>query len=173
MATPDLPDLRLEPYGPAHVDAVQRLAPDPENLRFTLMPDPYPADGAQTFLDLLEAAREQGTEDAFAMLLDGEVAGMCGLHDIDASGGSAEVGYWVGAPFRRRGLATRALELLVERCRTRGLLHLRAHTIEANTGSIRVLEGAGFELAERIPNMGRHDRWPADALILQFRLELG
>lgn len=173
MATPHHPALRLEPYGPRHVDAVQLMAPDPENLRFTLMPDPYPEDGAQTFLDLLEQARAEGTEDAFAILVDGEVAGMCGLHDIDLSAGSAEVGYWVGAPFRRQGVASRALGQLVERCRARGLLHLRAHTIEANTGSLRVLERAGFELADSIPNMGRHERWPADALILRYRRELG
>lgn len=172
MATPKSPELELEPYGPTHVDAVQRLAPDPENLRFTLMPAPYPEDGARTFLDLLEVARAEGTEDAFAILVDREVAGMCGLHEIDLHRGSAEVGYWVGAPFRRRGVASGALRQLLERCRSRGLLHLRAHTIEANAGSIRVLEQCDFELAERIPNMGRHERWPADSLILQYRREL-
>ncbi len=165
-------ELHLEPYGRSHVDAVQRLAPDPENLRFTLMPDPYPEDGARTYLALLEKARDAGTEEAFAIVLDGELAGMCGLHDITVTARRADLGYWVGAPFRRRGVASRAVALLVEACRARGLLHLTAHTIEDNRGSIRVLERAGFELAERIPNMGRHDRWPADALILQYALEL-
>lgn len=51
------------------------------------------------------------------------------------------VGYWIGREFWGRGIATRALSLLLEEV-TRRPLH--ASAAAANLGSIRVLERCGF-----------------------------
>ena len=72
------------------------------------------------------------------ILADGEVAGYLGSWPGDDG---QEVGYWVGQAFWGRGVATRALGLLLGQLTVRPLV---AHVASHNTGSIRVLERCGF-----------------------------
>ena len=55
--------------------------------------------------------------------------------------GQQLLGYWVGREWWGRGVATRALALLVEEVSIRPLY---AHVVAHNVGSIRVLEKCGF-----------------------------
>jgi RimJ/RimL family protein N-acetyltransferase len=59
--------------------------------------------------------------------------------------GERQIGYWVGREYWGRGIATRALELLLALEATRPL---HAHVARHNLGSRRVLEKCGF-LVER------------------------
>src|SRR6266487_3966847 len=70
--------------------------------------------------------------------VDGEVAGFINSFE---RGGERLVGYWLGSRFWGRGIATRALELLLSCETTRPLL---AHVAKTNVASIRVLEKCGF-----------------------------
>jgi len=72
------------------------------------------------------------------ILCDGQVAG--NILSWDAADGR-EVGYWLGREFWGRGIATRALELLLEELRMRPLY---AHVVRHNAASRRVLEKCGF-----------------------------
>jgi RimJ/RimL family protein N-acetyltransferase len=58
--------------------------------------------------------------------------------------GHRDVGYWLGREFWGRGIATKALALLVVRVEERPLY---AHVAAHNGGSIRVLEKCGFTLS--------------------------
>ena len=56
-----------------------------------------------------------------------------------------EVGYDVVPDMRGRGVASKALQLFTRHCFSSGLANIiRAGCLEANTGSVRVLEKAGF-----------------------------
>jgi RimJ/RimL family protein N-acetyltransferase len=58
---------------------------------------------------------------------------------------SAEVGYWLGEEFWGRGIGTEALQLLTRHLfAEEKLLRLFALPLSYNTGSIRVLEKAGY-----------------------------
>jgi RimJ/RimL family protein N-acetyltransferase len=59
--------------------------------------------------------------------------------------GLAEVGYWIVAGRRGAGLATAALELVVERAFASGIERVQAVVEPWNTASQRVLEKGGFE----------------------------
>ena len=75
----------------------------------------------------------------------GALLGAAGLHAIAWDQRMADVGYWVAAPARGRGVATRAVQLLAGWAFvTLGLerLELRAH--EDNTASHAVARRAGF-----------------------------
>lgn len=72
------------------------------------------------------------------ILVDGLVAGNISAYD---AGPERLVGYWVDRVLWGRGVATRALELFLE-CEAKR--PLRARVVEANLGSIRVLEKCGF-----------------------------
>ena len=73
-----------------------------------------------------------------AILADGELVGRIGCFQMD---GLDAVGYWIGQEFWGRGIATRALALLLEEVPLRPL-HARA--AKSNVASIRVLERCGF-----------------------------
>lgn len=74
------------------------------------------------------------------ILAGGQVAGNIVCYDQDDK---REVGYWLGREYWGRGVATRALELLLEQVPDRPL---HAHVAKHNRGSIRVLEKCGFVL---------------------------
>jgi RimJ/RimL family protein N-acetyltransferase len=87
---------------------------------------------------ILAARGGEGGPIARAIVVDGQVAGnvACWEHL-----GERLVGYWIGREFWGRGIATRALELLLDELRVRPL---RARVSRANPASIRVLEKCGF-----------------------------
>ena len=73
--------LHLEPVGPQHVSEVQELVSShPDIVGMTRMPDPYPEDGAATWIARAVPLHEAGEMFSFAIVLDdGRVAGMVGL----------------------------------------------------------------------------------------------
>ncbi len=75
-----------------------------------------------------------------AILADGALAGMINAFDAE---GHRWVGYWLGRQWWGRGVATRALGLLLAEESARPL-HARA--ARSNVASIRVLERNGFVL---------------------------
>ncbi|MGV3482701.1 MAG: GNAT family N-acetyltransferase, partial [Sphingobium sp.] len=63
--------------------------------------------------------------------------------------GSKELIYGLAPAHWRRGLGTELLDALIAFGRTRRIDPLRATVAPANTGSVRLLEKAGFTLTER------------------------
>lgn len=148
-----------------HIDEIQRFAADPSVLNQTLLPNPYPPDGARSFVEHIREARLSGAEFAFAVEAP-SFAGVCGVRRT--APGVGEIGYWLGQPFRGRGLGRDAAGMLVDFCRETGLFHtLTARVLDTNTPSVRVLEGAGLRESHRTIN-GTNTRWPADAVIRHY-----
>jgi ribosomal-protein-alanine N-acetyltransferase len=59
---------------------------------------------------------------------------------------AGSIGYWVGAPFARKGYMTAAMRALAPFCFTTLRLHrLEAACIPSNTASVRLLEKTGFQ----------------------------
>lgn len=129
----------------ADVPALVVACDDPEIARWTFVPSPYgpehgagfvlaAAGGAATGSDLMLVAVDAASD---------ELLGAIGLHDI--GGGEAEVGYWVAASARGRGVASRALALAVGHAfGSLGLHRLQADVLAGNDASLRILERAGF-----------------------------
>jgi ribosomal-protein-alanine N-acetyltransferase len=58
---------------------------------------------------------------------------------------AGSIGYWIGAPFARKGYMTEAVRALIPFCfRTLRLHRIEAACIPANTASIHLLEKTGF-----------------------------
>lgn len=77
------------------------------------------------------------------IVLSGAVVGAI---NIVHEGGSASIGYWIARAHWGRGIASRAVGLMLEECRTRPLL---ATASAGNTASLRVLEKHGFVVIRR------------------------
>lgn len=136
----------LEPLAARHVDPLQEMAAEVASLATTRLPHPYPADGAVAFVAEAEADRLAGRKQAFAVRRDGEVVGCCGVFGLEP-GATPEVGYWIGKPYRGAGLATAAVEALLEfALRNLALDVVTAKVLEGNEASLRVLAKCGFRL---------------------------
>lgn len=92
----------------------------------------FDAHWAKTFRDPSVTAR--------AVLADGEMVGYVARFHIEDT---AHVGYWIARAHWGRGIATRALALLIEEAPARPLF---ARVARSNTASLRVLEKCGFTI---------------------------
>lgn len=115
------------------------LENDAEGVAWTSrIPWPLTLADAHAWLD-----RVLGTPDAFAIEAGGQFAGCTGMH-ADEDPECADVGYWVGRPFRGQGVATGALSLVLDHARARGCRRAIASVFPGNEASSRVLTKHGF-----------------------------
>jgi len=125
----------------ADVKAIVRLAGDRRIAENTArIPHPYGADDAEQFLAMVN--RQEG-EATFAIVLKGELIGMCGVEPRE---GAAEIGYWLGVPYWNYGYATEAVRAVIDHAFGE-LEHdaLQAGARVCNPASRRVLEKCGFQ----------------------------
>jgi RimJ/RimL family protein N-acetyltransferase len=121
--------------------AIARFAGDRRIAENTArIPHPYTIDDAEEFI---AAANRQDVDTTFIITLDGILIGACGL---EGRGGTAEIGYWLGAPYWGRGYTTEAARAVIDHAF--GDLHyatLEAGARVSNPASRRVLEKCGFQ----------------------------
>ncbi|MEL6616436.1 MAG: GNAT family N-acetyltransferase [Bacteroidota bacterium] len=73
MTSESLAQVCIVPLAPEHAPGLQRIASDPRVQATTLLPEPYPADGAASFIAYARGA--WGREYAWALVASGEVVG--------------------------------------------------------------------------------------------------
>ncbi len=141
-----LPKVNLRPWRQDDLDELVKLGNNINIWRQLrdLFPHPYSYEAGQVWLEI--ATTPDST--VFVIEYEGSFAGGIGYHpgrDIERC--SAEVGYWLGEPFWSKGIATRAIVLLIEKATTHEpLTRLFATPFATNAASRRVLEKTGFTL---------------------------
>ena len=127
------------------VDTLVALCQDPAIPRWTRVPRPYTRADALEWIALSELEQAAGRAIGWLAVAGGEVAGSVGLQVIDHERGTAEIGYWVAAPARGRGIAARAVRLVSDwAVRELGLRELRISAHEDNAASQAVARRAGY-----------------------------
>lgn len=129
------------------VEWIVEACQDPEIPRWTFVPSPYTDEDGRAFV--VAAAKElacgQSAKLAVVDARDGERLGASGLVVIDWHRNAADVGYWVAAAARRRGVATRALVLVTRWAfEVLGLQRLELRPHRHNVASCAVALRAGF-----------------------------
>ncbi len=127
------------------VPALVRYANDPRiaaNLR-DAFPHPYTEADARAWLG---SADDDGDELSLALATPAEVIGGIGLkREVDVQRASREIGYWVGAPFWGRGIATAAVRRLTDWAFAQlEVQRVWGGVYSSNPASCRVLEKAGY-----------------------------
>ncbi len=132
-------------------DSLARYANDRNvwlNLR-DAFPHPYSLDDARRFIGMVQ---EQRPPTIFVIDVGGQAVGAIGLtvkEDVERV--SAELGYWLGEPFRGRGVTTAAVRAMVAYAfDTFDVTRVFALPYARNAASARVLEKAGFQLEARM-----------------------
>jgi RimJ/RimL family protein N-acetyltransferase len=149
IAPPTLMDgeITVRPVRPADVPDIVAACQDPEIPRWTRVPVPYTREDAERFLAI--AATEAAAGAGIALVVaDGytdRVIGTIGLMEVEHERGYGEIGYWIAAPARGRGAATRAVLLLRDWAHAvLGLGEIELLPHRDNTPSQKVAERAGF-----------------------------
>jgi RimJ/RimL family protein N-acetyltransferase len=146
-APPDDGDaIALRWFHRSDAKALVEICADPEITRWTYMPDDLDLRGARTWIGRRDKARQFGVTAAFAVVErdSGTLVGQCGV-GIDRPRNTGEAFYWVAAPARSRGVARRALALVV--AYAFGALELARVELKidpANEASQAVARAAGF-----------------------------
>ncbi len=171
LTVPDLHDdlVGLRPPTSDDVAAVTAAVQDPDIPRFTMVPSPYGEADAVAYVESSQQAWRDGTRASFVIVdrSTGRLLGAVGIHHIDRDAGTAQIGYWVAAPARRAGVATRALRLASRWALTRvGLRRLEALVFTENLASRRVAEGAGFVHQGIARHRVEHPSGQRDAFVL-------
>jgi RimJ/RimL family protein N-acetyltransferase len=146
-----LVSLQLRPISRDDDHAITRLLRGDTELalRTAAVPIPYTIEHARIFLQRADPRQ------IFAILAGTELVGAIGFKSESER---IEIGYWIGRPYWGRGYATRAVRLLIEEARRRGIERLHAEVFPDNFGSMRVLEKCGFlrecEVERHLPQRG-------------------
>jgi RimJ/RimL family protein N-acetyltransferase len=143
-------DVTLRPWSEGDADALVRRINDPDIAMFLdLVPQPYTAEDAREWLAISADGWRGGTSATFAVhaeALDGAVGGVGVRFLGDLDEGGAEVGYWIGAEARGRGIATAATRAVARWAfdAVPELERLQLRAAVENVASNRVAEKAGF-----------------------------
>lgn len=141
-------NLVLRPWNYGDVPELAQLA---DNIRIwnqvrDYFPHPYTVKKAQEWVTMQQGKKPVTN---FAIDVDGRLVGGIGfLLKEDIYRCSLEIGYWIGEPYWGRGIATKAIEVLVAAAWKEypDVVRIYAEVFPNNTGSCRALEKNGFQL---------------------------
>lgn len=157
------------------VDAIHAACQDADIQRFTTVPSPYERMHAEEFIPRVAEEWKGDTARTWAIRIRdrdrdrdrSQLAGMIGLYRIE--NGAAEIGYWVAAGSRGRGVLTEAARAVIDwgfAVDGLGLQRIEWRAVVGNTASARGAQRLGFRyegllrLGLHSPR-GRDDGWVA------------
>ncbi len=136
----------LRELGESDAESLQLNANDEMITKFTRIPYPYTLEHAKDFIKDTHKHLRNKEAYEFGIELDGKIIGMMSLMKIDRSDMVAEIGYWVGQKYWRKGYATEALNLILDFAFEKiHLFKVYANVMEPNTASKNLLEKTGFK----------------------------
>jgi len=155
-----LPSTRLEdgavllrPWENDDAPALARACQDPEIPRWTVVPSPYSETTARSWIELQAERRASGEAAELAVIdaASSRLTGAVGIVLTDRPHRRGEVGYWIAAEARGRGLATRAVRLIARwGFETLSLARIELLAHPDNHVSQRVAVAAGFREEGRL-----------------------
>ncbi len=137
----------LRALTPADIPDIYRELQDPVIPQFTTLPANYTMENAEFYVKnkTIQYLAEK-KEFAFAIEHDDIFSGVVSLHDIHLADHSAEVGYWIAAPMRRKGVGSAAVRLITDYgFTTMGFRRIEAKVDVKNEGSRALLLNEGYE----------------------------
>ena len=107
------------------------------------VPHPYTLRDAQQFI---RKSLDDSEELSFAISVEDTAVGAIGIRFVQPENPhAAEIGYWLGEAYWRRGIATQALHATTEYTfKTFDIARIQAHVFDGNIASMRVLEKCGY-----------------------------
>lgn len=159
-------------------ESITRHIDDKDVVRWTLnIPYPYPDDCAKKFIRKCQREWRLGKSYAFAIIPHDveECVGLVHLFKLSVEHRNAEIGYWLGKDFWRKGYMSEAVKLILDFGFNDASLHMiYAGIFPENKGSKGVLEKNGFNVSgsmrQKLCKFGEwHDELFFDILASEYR----
>jgi RimJ/RimL family protein N-acetyltransferase len=132
-------EVALRPLDDSDLDALFEQMRDPESVRMAAFTAADPDDRTAFDVHMAKIRTSPGVTNR-AITVDGRLVGSIASFVIE---GDTEVTYWIDRSCWGRGVASRALALLLELVPVRPLF---ARVASDNVGSLKVLQKAGFAI---------------------------
>ena len=145
--------ITLREWRPDDLDDLIGLLDEPDVARWTPIASPFDVEAGIAYLNRAHQGRTTGQRIQLAITIDGEQPlGEVLLFGHDKGLNEAELGYLVGAAHRRRGLASRALDLLSAYARQElKLARLLLRIDPGNAASCAVARRCGYRRTVEAP----------------------
>ena len=145
-----MPSTTIEPIARSHLDCVHEYASDPIISDTSNVPNPYTREMADDWFAAVTTRQKQGISKVFAILHDGNFAGVISLNRINAESGTADVDFWVAVPYQNKGVATAAIGEVITYAKSKlGLKILTSGGLARNSATHAVQSKNGFEVVEQ------------------------
>lgn len=148
LSTLESKRLILRPLQTTDAEAMTTLLQDPVIARWTLrLPWPYTLDDARHFIALQTDDEHAGMALNWGIVerVSDRLTGVVGLHGIDTAAGRAELGYWMGEPYRGKGYTTEAARRIVSWAfETAGFERIQATYFVGNDASATIMRKIGM-----------------------------
>lgn len=140
-------EFRLRAWRTEDAESLAQAANNPEiarNLR-NVFPNPYTLDNAIWYIND-SIANEGKKQISYAIEIEGRAVGSIGIFvKDDVYEKSAELGYWLAEDYWRKGVMTKAVQMICkEAFASFDIVRIFAEPFADNAGSRGVLEKAGF-----------------------------
>ncbi len=109
-------NVHIRPYEPADAPTLARAALESHREITSWMPwchANYSLQEAQTWIELTIRGRREGSLYDFAIIVDGEFAGACGINQVNAQDQVANLGYWLRSSATGKGVAGVAAQQVI------------------------------------------------------------
>lgn len=139
----------LRPPQESDVEQIFVACQDPLIPRFTTVPSEYTMAHALDFVQRVPVSMELKREIPFVIEFgvgdDKEFAGVISFHTISPENHRAEIGYWMHAPMRGKGIGTTAAKMITNYgFLTMGFRRIEAAVDADNAASQKLLMSAGY-----------------------------
>ncbi len=139
----------LRPPADGDIQAIYEACQDPLIPRFTTVPAEYTMAHALDYVQRVPASMELKREIPFIIEFgvgdDAEFAGVISFHTISVENHRAELGYWMHAPMRGKGIGTTAAKMITNYgFTTMGFRRIEAAVDADNSASQKLLMSAGY-----------------------------
>ena len=145
--------ISLRPWTPADLHNLVKYANNANVAKnmMDIFPHPYTEENGRNFIAF---ATQDNPVRIFAIDVNGEAVGSIGLHpQQDIQRKNMELGYWLGEPFRGKGIMPQAvLQMVAYGFAHFDITRIFARPFGSNIASQKVLEKAGFTLEARFEN---------------------
>jgi ribosomal-protein-alanine N-acetyltransferase len=144
--------ITLRPANDGDISEVYKACQDPLIPRFTTVPADYTMADARYFIREKGPAHFLEKKELLFVITQSQLSekvfcGVISFHTIDLGNHCAELGYWITAPSRGKGIGTTAAKLITEYgFTTMGFRRIEALVDVANEASKKLLTAAGYNL---------------------------
>lgn len=170
---PLTPDAQLRPLRAADAEPLHELVlANRERLRpwFGWLKDDHRLEDTDAFVKLSLRREEANDGVEFALMIDGQLAGLVGYHPVCWPHRRTAIGYWIDRAYEGRGYITRSVIALLDHAFDRWSLHRIEITADVrNRRSRRVPERLGFTFeGVRKDYMYRHGQFHDEAVYVML-----